>query len=259
MRPAALLATGLLVLGGCGTEPEAADPGSIPLSTALDLRERCGSAMPDAAPLTETTLAGPAGVELRAGIFEASSAGETALVFLHQTGSGLCGWGRFATEAAAEGVSSVAFDHCGYVDSVCPDDLISDLALQVDLAASYARDELGADRVVVIGASMGGSQTVRAVAGGAAVDAWVDVSGPSAWDDTVLLDVAEDIDVPGLVVFTRTDGPSEYAAAKSLARRSGADFLDGGQGHGWDLVTTIRGRLTPVGRDVLEYATTDRN
>ncbi len=255
MRLAALIAAGLLVLGGCGTEPED-PPDGVPAATDPDLRERCGSFMPDAAPLTETTLAGPPGVELEAGIFESPNAGTTALVFLHQTGGGLCGWGKYATSAAAEGISSVAFDHCGYADSVCPDELASDMALQVDLAAGYARDQLGADRVVVVGASMGGSQAVRAVADGASVDAWVDVSGPSDWDGTVLVDEAGDIDLPGLVVFTRTDGQSEYAAAKSLARRSGAGFLDGGRSHGWDLLTTIRGRLTPVGREVLEFAET---
>ena len=226
-------------------------------SASPDLRETCGSALPPHTPLAAATLHGSGGVELAAGVY-GEGGSETVLVLLHQISSNLCGWGGFAGEAAAAGVTSVAIDLCGYGGSTCPRDVERDPAEQVRLAANHARAELGASRVVVVGASMGGSQAVRAVAGGAPVDAWVDVSGPSAWDGDRLLDLAEELEPPGLVVFTRTDGEREYAAARALADRSGARFLDGGRGHGWDLLTTFGGRLTGVGREVLEFATDGR-
>ena len=256
----ALVLALVLALGtGCASDP-AGEADRIPATSAptvtapTPLRERCASSIPAAAPLAEAELTGPHDVVLRAAVFEAPES-RVGLVLLHQISGGLCGWGDFATAAAAEGVSSVAFDMCGFEDSTCPDGMDNDAALQVRLAARHAREQWGVDRVVVVGASMGGSQAVRAVAGGAPVDAWVDVSGPSAWGGDWLLDLAGSVERPGLVVFTRTDGTSEYAAARALARRTSAGFVDGGSGHGWDLLTTVGGRITPVGRQVLSFAT----
>jgi pimeloyl-ACP methyl ester carboxylesterase len=259
-----LLATALLV-GGCAAEQ---DPGLQPGPTeptlpATDaLRERCLSAMPDAAPVEALTLTDGSGRRIAAAEFAAAT-DDTVMVLLHQTGlGGLCGWGRFATRAAREGVTSLAIDMCGYGDSVCPADSANgdvDAADQVQPALDYARTVLGARRVVLVGASMGGSSTVIAVAHGARVDGWVDVSGPGAWGTDVLLDLAGRLPGPGLVVYARSDGVLEYAAAQQFARRADARFLDGGEGHGYELMTDFTGRLLPGGRAVIDFAqgTTD--
>ena len=81
---------------------------------------------------------------------------DTVMVLLHQTGTlGLCGWGRFATEAAASGVRSLAVDLCGYGGSECADGEGTPAEQQVDLAAAHARAEMdaGAGR-----GAMGGSR-----------------------------------------------------------------------------------------------------
>ena len=176
-------------------------------------------------------------------------------MLLHQIGgSGLCGWGPWATQAAHAGVAAVAVDLCGYGESVCAERWTTDPAAQVEVVADWAREQLGASRVVVAGASMGGSQTVRAVAGGAPVDAWADVSGPSAWDGVPLSSVADRVDGPGLVVYARSDGAAQYRAAQQLAERTGARFVDGGSGHGWELLTRIQdGGLTRAGRILLAF------
>ena len=105
-----------------------------------------------------------------------------------------------------------------------------------------------------MGASMGGSLTVLAAAAGADVDAWIDVSGPSAWEGTELRRVAPDLPARGLVVQARSDGAAAYAQAKLLATRSGATFLDGGSGHGYELLSDYTGRISRVGRAVLAFA-----
>ena len=179
------------------------------------------------------------------------------MVLLHQTGViGLCGWGQFATAAAAAGLPSLAIDMCGFGGSQCPDGEATPPADQVDLAATYAREELGAERVVLVGASMGGSQTVIAVADGAEVDGWADVSGPDVWEGTTLADLAPEVQargLPGLVAHASDDDDTWYAAAQALAPAAGAQFLDGDSGHGYTLLTDNTGTLRPDGQELIDF------
>ncbi|PVG84641.1 hypothetical protein DDE18_03315 [Nocardioides gansuensis] len=246
-----------LLLGACsgpdaGSTPDAV-PSSAPAAGPEPFLERCGTgigALPKDAPVRDDVVLGDGGVRLAAGVLGPQEAGRVGVVHLHQLGNSGCGWGMLATATAEAGVTSVLMDVCGYGASECgPEPPIAD---QVDLAAAYLR-HLGVRRVVVVGASMGGSLAVQAVAGGADVDVWVDLSGPPAWGETRLLDVAGDVDEPGLVVFAPTDGAQAFEAARRLADRTGARFHRARAGHGWGLVTTLRGRLTPVGERVLDF------
>lgn len=180
----------------------------------------------------------------------------TVLVLLHQSdGNGRCGWGPFGTASALDGVTALAFDQCGYAGASCSVRNLDDPLPQVELALDYARTTLHATRVVLVGASMGGSRTVRAVAGGARVDAWADVSGPSQLDGVVLAPLARRIHVPGLVALAGDiDGEDQAAAAYRLARASGATWVPASDGHGYDLLTDESGTLLPVGRRVLALA-----
>lgn len=244
-----------LVLAACSGKDD--HPGAGGGATApATLAERCGPTMPAGAEPRPLTLEGRGAVRLSAAAFGPERA-DTALVLLHQTGPlGLCGWGRFASRAAEAGLAAVAIDMCGYGDSACPPGLESDPRRQVQLAVTHLRDEVGARRVVLVGASMGGSNTVIAVSDGVPVDAWVDVSGVSTWNGVRLQSRAAALRTaaPGLIVYARSDGPLEYAAARRLARTSGTRFLDGGSGHGYELMTDYRGRLLPAGRAVIRFA-----
>jgi pimeloyl-ACP methyl ester carboxylesterase len=189
---------------------------------------------------------------LYAGVAAPSGGASTGVVMLPQIGAaGLCGWLRFAERIVDRGAALVAVDPCGYGGSTCAGDV--PIAHQVDAAAELLRGEHGVERVVLVGASMGGSQTVRAEAQGATIDAWVDLSGPSAWEGESLLDLVERVRHPGLVVYARRDGRLEYERARLLARRTGARFLGVAGGHGWDLVLTSAGRTTRVGAEVLGF------
>ena len=207
--------------------------------------------MPADSELEAFTLAGRTDGELSAARIGPPTA-RTVAVLLPQT-SGMCGWGRWATAAARAGLASVLVDPCGYGASTCSDAGDADPLDEVAPAVEHARGEMGADRVVLVGTSMGGSLTWQAAAAGADVDSWVDVSGPSAWGGTAQEDVVADLPPGGLVVYARSDGDLEYRRAQQLARRSGGQFLDGGSGHGWELLTTPGGRLLPAGRAVLAH------
>lgn len=220
------------------------------------MAERCASGIPSQADFSALQLSDGVGTTVSAAEF--AGEGDTVLVLLHQTGPwGLCGWGRFATEAAAEGLPSIAIDLCGYGDSVCAAGLESTPEALVDLAAAHAREAMGASRVVLVGASMGGSETVIAVAGGAQVDAWVDLSGPSTWGGVRLLGLADELratGLPGVVAHAADDDALQYVEARRLARASGADFLDGLSGHGYELLTDALGDLRPDGHTVIDFA-----
>ncbi len=266
LRAGALLVAVLVAgLTGCGDDEgddEGADGpvgGSPSTAAAPPISERCESGIPNDALVTTAGLGG-GGLSLLGAEFdvpEGVDASGTVMVLLHQTGNlGLCGWGRFATEAANAGVRSLAVDLCGYGGSECADGEQAPPDQQVDVAAAHAREVMGAERVVLVGASMGGSRTVMAVAAGADVDGWADLSGPSTWDGTTLADLAPDVaarDLPGLVAHAPDDTPSEYAAAQALAAATGAEFLDGDSGHGYELLTITMGGLRPDGEELLAF------
>lgn len=242
----------LLLTCACqGAAPRAGHPGPTALTEA-DVRTRCLSAIPDDAPIRAVTTLRTDSIAIPAVDIGPEATSETAMVLLPQVNAGLCGWGRFAAYAAARGVSSVLVDVCGHGESDCTEAGIHDVAGQVDLAAEHLR-ERGATRVVVVGVSMGGSDAVRAVAGGARVDGWADVSGPPTWERVRLLDLVDRIDRPGFIGYARSDGALAYRAAQRLARRTGAAFVDGGHGHGWELLTSPFGRPRPLADRLLAY------
>jgi len=244
------LVTALLVTGaaGCAEEPDPADAPQPSAATTTPLPDRCLSAYPDGVPVERVVLEGE-GTEI-VGAVVGDSPATTAVVLLPQIGAaGLCGWLPYAADMARAGVTSLPMDPCGYGESECD----VPIEAQVELAIDHLRD-LGADRVVLMGASMGGSQTVRAMGAGAEVDSWVDLSGPSAWEGEWLLDVAGDVAEPGLVVRARSDGdPAELGRARRLAARTGATFVEAPSGHGWDMLLDVDRRPTRVGRAVLEF------
>ena len=162
----------------------------------------------------------------------------------------MCGWGRWAAAAEDEtGLTSLLVNPCGYGESVCTDEEDADPLNEVAAAVAMARDELGAERVVLLGTSMGGSLTVMAVAAGADVDAWADVSGPAAWDGARLAPLAPSLTPNGLVVMAPSDGQDAYDDAEALADAAGVPFVPGRNGHGWDLlVNPVNGSVTRIGR-----------
>ncbi|SEC46127.1 hypothetical protein SAMN04489844_2340 [Nocardioides exalbidus] len=256
---AVLCATALLVTGCSGSTGGTDEPAPSGASTGATadptdaLRERCGSAMPDDADLEAITLTGAAGAGIEAARIGPADA-TTVAVLLPQI-NGMCGWGRWATFAQDAGLTSLLVNPCGYGESVCTPEQDADPLEEVSAAVRLAREDLGARRVVLLGTSMGGSLTVMAVAAGADVDAWADISGPSSWEGVELVSLAGDLPAAGLVVMAPSDGRAAFRDAGALARTAGVRFLPGSDGHGWDLlVDPVDHRVTAIGRRLLALA-----
>ncbi len=253
-----MLAALVLLATACASSgPPDADTGATtepaPDATTA-LRDRCMSAIPEDAALEAVALTGSTGGEIEAARIGPDT-NDTVAVLLPQT-SGICGWGRWATAAAdGAGLTSLLVSPCGYGESVCTDEEDADPLNEVAAAVRLARTRYGAERVVLLGTSMGGSLTVMAVAAGADVDAWADISGPSAWDGVRLASLAAELPPAGLVMIAPSDGQALYDAAEALAADAGVPFVPGRSGHGWELlVDPVDGSVTRLGHRLMDFA-----
>ena len=249
------LCAGCTVTGGSPGGDDSRTPTTDATTGATEaLRERCLSAIPEDAPLEALTLRGRTGGDIEAARMGPDTNDRVAIL-LPQVG-GMCGWGRWAAAAAQQaGLTSLLVNPCGYGESECTPDEDADALNEVGAAIDLARGDLGAERVVLLGTSMGGSLTVIAVARGADVDGWADVSGPSAWDGVRLATLAPALPPDGLVVMAPSDGEQAFDAAAHLARSAGVPFVAGRNGHGWELlVDPVDGSLTRIGRRLLDLA-----
>ncbi len=252
----------VLLASGCtaaddspGTDASPTTSGATGAADATGaLRDRCLSAIPADAELDALSFLGSTGGDIE-GARIGPRTNDTVAVLLPQVG-GMCGWGRWAAAAAEEhGLTSLLVNPCGYGESACTGEQDADPLNEVAAAVELARRDLGAERVVLLGTSMGGALTVIAVAAGADVDAWADVSGPSAWDGVELATLAPRLPSPGLVMMAPSDGQQAFASARRLAAAAGVRFVPGRSGHGWELlVDPVEGTMTRLGRLLVELA-----
>jgi hypothetical protein len=269
MRLAHVIATSLVplavLLGGCSASTGSTDadatatvtssgavgtPASSPTWSSVE--DRCYLD----APGRLTTYEGDDGTVLSGAVV---GRGPVAAVFVHQTGGGgMCGWLPFAAWAARHGVRAVLVDACGYGASVCSDAVRTDPAAMLRIPVEWARSD-GADRVTVVGASMGG--WLVAVGGEAAgADAIVNLSGPRYWGGTTdIREAARSTTVPLLVSAADDDRGIDVRALRQSVRVSPASekrYLPAPSGHGWGMLTEyveMGSPVTPVGRAVLAW------
>lgn len=182
---------------------------------------------------------------------------ETGVVLLHQSSGGGCGWSGYAQWLDTQGVMTIAPDLCGHGRAVCDDQVAADVAAQVDAAVQVLR-ERGAERVVLVGASLGGGAAEQG-AGTADVDAVVSLS-PTTGDNPGLDPIEERasrIEVPYLVIGAEDDESIDI----DLLRAAGEAASDGtvevveGSDHGYALVTDsalIDATPTDLGESLVE-------
>lgn len=143
--------------------------------------------------------------------------GRTGLVFAHQNRANLCQWAGYARESAKAGYRTMIFDFPGFGDS--PAGLGNDAA--VVAAAAYLR-AAGAQTVVLVGASMGGTAVLAAAPHIAPpVAGVISLSAPAVFQGLDAGAAAKLLAVPVLYAACQNDtGFAEDAAALYAATPS---------------------------------------
>lgn len=146
------------------------------------------------------------GVALRGKLF---GSGKIVVVLAHQYNQTQSAWAPFARDLASRGYAALTFDFRGYGESGGRR-VVAEIDRDVVAAVAFVRRG-GAERVAVVGASMGGTAAVRTAAA-AAVEAVVSLSGPASWRGLDALAVADRVTAPALFVAgTRDDGAARSA------------------------------------------------
>jgi pimeloyl-ACP methyl ester carboxylesterase len=154
--------------------------------------------------------------------------GTTAVIFAHEVLGGACRWIPYARQFARLGYLTIAFDFRGYGHSQrrygtaglrLPSDVIA--------AARKARS-LGATKVVLVGASMGGTAVLVAAArANPAVDGIISLSAPSTFGRMDGLAAARRLQAPILYIAgARDDGFPDDARILYEATASGDKSLE---------------------------------
>jgi len=214
---------------------------------------RCGR--PDAES-SVVALSGPDGQRLAVATV---GSGPNVAVLLHQTGrSASCGWWPYAVRLAAAGTRAVLVDLCGYGRSECDPQMpwSADYPAQVKLVVEAVRTA-GAQRVTLLGASMGGA--VAAVsAGPARADAVVVLSSGAGFATMAVGPALAGLTIPVLGAGSQTEEADTQALADAVQASASPTkrFIRTAVGHGWDMV--LDGPLpeappTPLGTTVIEW------
>jgi esterase/lipase len=116
---------------------------------------------------------------------------------------------------------------------------------QVELAIAAARSQ-GATRVVIVGASMGGSIALHAAVAFNA-DAVVDLSGPVRWRELSAEMIAPELTLPTLIAVSPDDENDRlaYEALFPTIPASAKKLVTPESGHGWEMLESD-GTATPL-------------
>jgi pimeloyl-ACP methyl ester carboxylesterase len=230
----------LVLAAGCGNgggdaggqAPATAAPTTAPATTAAAAAKSCLEASEREQAFSFTTAAGAtlAGVVL--------GSGRTGLVVGHQSGSDLCEWLPLARVLAGSGYQVLAFDFAGSGDSqpgsgeVRVDDDV--------VAAAEQLRRRGAERIVLIGSSMGGTAVLSAATRiRPPVAGVVSVSGSASFQGVDAGAAVERLRVPVLLVAAADDQPFADAARAMYRAAPVRDkrllMVDGG-GHGTSML-----------------------
>jgi pimeloyl-ACP methyl ester carboxylesterase len=231
LLPATLL-SGAALLAGCGggDEREASPPPAPTPSTATQeaADELDGCATSQDGEIVQLSVEG----EMLDGIVVGD--GRAGAVLAHQRGSNLCEWLPYAKRLAGRGYSALAFD---FSNSVSLPDSVT--------AAAEELRRRGAQRIVLAGASMGGTASLVAARSVRGVVGVVSLSGPELYSDLDAGAAVRSLEVPVLLFAARGDGHFP-ADARRLYRQAQSDdkelVLLPGAAHGTALLSAGRAR-----------------
>jgi esterase/lipase len=220
----AVAAAFLLVLLSCGPEGGGAPSGNTVSFTTDD------------------------GVDL---VGELRGEGDTAVILLHMYPSDRTAWSPFAELLAEEGYTALAFDFRGYGNSD-GDRVVSEIWRDTLAAVRFMRQR-GHDRIVLVGASMGGTAALI-VGAREELDGVVALSAPSSFMGlTILPEALEIIEEPKLFVAAEGDTSAAATAQQLYAavpQPKRIEVVDG-SAHGIELVVGSEGAA--VRRSVVAF------
>jgi pimeloyl-ACP methyl ester carboxylesterase len=163
--------------------------------------------------------------------------GPVGVVLAHMFPADRTSWGEFASLLADEGYRALNFDFRGFGDSGGTQ-TIPELWRDVLAAAAELRAR-GARRVVVVGASMGGTAALLA-ASRAEFDGVVTLSAPSTFNDlSAPPEVVQAVDEPKLFIAALGDDQAAATAQAFYTEASGAKRVEivTGDEHGTNLLS----------------------
>jgi pimeloyl-ACP methyl ester carboxylesterase len=195
-----LLAVVPLAAACGGGEGSASQPAATPAPT-VGIIKTCLRGAGSPTPFRFTTSAGATLVGVVLG------QGRTGLVFGHQVGNDLCEWLPQARSLAKQGYQVLAFDFEGYGDSQAGSGADAGLDTDVVAGAEQLRRR-GADAIVLVGSSMGGTAVLAAAARiSPPVAGVVSLSGPATFEGLDARAAVAGLRVPVLLVASADDHP----------------------------------------------------
>ncbi|MFQ5968111.1 MAG: alpha/beta hydrolase [Acidimicrobiia bacterium] len=173
------------------------------------------------------------------------------VILAHMFPSTQTGWFGFARNAARDGFTALTFNFRGYGNSDGPKEPFRvdvDVVAAIDFAESQ-----GAQRVWLIGASMGGAGSLAAAPDRTSVVGVATLSAPTGWMGTDALGAVPQITVPKL--FIAAEGDGGFAASVSEFVAASAEPVDSkmftGSRHGTELFAEHGEELTALLLDFL--------
>jgi len=168
--------------------------------------------------------------------------GDVTAILVHQLNENSCGWFPFATNLAEEGVRVMLLSLCGYGETECTGGSLTGTGADAVLAAADWARQNGAERVVVAGASIGGTTAMIAATHDAdtgLLDGVADLSSPLVADGSDIRRGAPSITIPTFLAVGRGDSVvsvSEMHEVADALASTEVTLLDQGSGHGWEML-----------------------
>lgn len=183
-------------------------------------------------PITPSSQGATPGAAVSGDSRTASGSGLIGIVVDHQAGQNLCGSMAWADTFAAEGYLAIA-------PSLDDEYQVS----ETEAAVGYLRAH-GATKIVLLGASMGGTAVLIAAAQlEPPVQAVISVSGPAAYSPLDASVTAPKLTVP--VFYSAGADDESFAADETMMYRATAekdkvlDIVPGSSDHGFDLLGSL--------------------
>ncbi|MBI4234238.1 MAG: alpha/beta hydrolase [Chloroflexi bacterium] len=242
-----------LILAGCGGAAQPTPgPGVTPAAAVATVEEVPHPVTPVAGGFEEVTFATADGVRLAGRVFGKGSLG---VVLSHMYPADQESWGPFAETLAKEGYMVLTFNFRGYRPSGGAKE-IEKLNQDVEAALELLRGR-GAQKVFLIGASMGGTASVQAAAR-QPVAGLITLSAPTEFRGLDAAAVVAQVEQPKLFIAAEGDKPANQSAARLFQLSTQPRIMQVFQGseHGTDMLYGKFGSY--VQQAILEFLAGDR-